>query len=233
MNEATLSADTAQVAVGGRDLATGERIGWESPGFGSDTPAYTASIAKLFIAEAYMLHAADAGAPLTPNETANLAAMLTASDNAAADVLYTSLGEDTMRACLARLGLTDTELGDDDAWGLSTTTVDDFMVLLDNLTSSGGPLPPATQTQLRGWLGNVALDQRWGIGEVGDDAEMKDGWLPLGDEDGWVINSVGSVTADDGHRLNLVVLSTGWETKDEGTEACTDLARNLVDVLGR
>ncbi|MCZ9345625.1 class A beta-lactamase-related serine hydrolase, partial [Streptomyces sp. TRM76130] len=217
-------ADGTQVSVAVLDPETGEGASYGDGAFD------TASIVKVDILATLLLQAQDAGRSLTSAERAYATAMIENSDNTSATALWRSIGgADGLDAANERLGLTGTEGGDGDLWGLTTTTAADQLLLLQQVFESDSALTEASRTYLQDLMGHIAADQDWGVSAAGSSAALKNGWLPRSATGLWVINSIGRVTVD-GRDLLVAALSQGNATKAAGISLVEAAARTAVSV---
>ena len=209
------------------DLAGGARAAYAS----SERTYDTASIVKVDVLAALLLQAEDAGRALTAREKAYAVDMIERSDNAAATALWETIGRaDGLDAANERLGLTRTSGGDGPLWGLTQTTAEDQLALLQQVFGHGSVLSADARTYIGELMGNVEADQAWGVSAAGD-AALKNGWLPRSSTGLWDINSVGRVTDGDGRRYLVAVLSDGHTTKDTGIALVEAVARAAVCVV--
>lgn len=157
----------------------------------------------------------------------------TASDNAAAEQLWTYLGEpetaaSQVQAVLRSAGDVDTSVQSQRVrppfsafgqtkWSLTNQAL--FMAALPCLDHSD---------ELLALMGQVAEGQRWGIGSVGLPAQFKGGWGP--DQDGgYLVRQMGIVTLANGSRIGLALASEPADGRFEtGTANLTALARWAV-----
>ncbi|MFK0118342.1 serine hydrolase [Streptomyces sp. NPDC090994] len=219
-------ADGTLMSVAVLDPETGE-----SAAYGDGT-FDTASIVKVDILATLLLQAQDAGRSLTSAERTYATAMIENSDNASATALWRAIGgADGLDAANERFGLTGTEGGDGDLWGLTTTTAADQLVLLQQVFGSDSVLTPASRTYLQGLMERIADDQDWGVSAAGSSAALKNGWLPRSTTGLWVINSIGRVTVD-GRELLVAALSQGNTTKAAGISLVEAAAKAAVSVCG-
>ncbi|RFU83429.1 hypothetical protein DY218_27780 [Streptomyces triticagri] len=197
-----------------------------------DTPYVTASLAKTGILAALLLRTQDEARSPTRAELDTATAMITTSDNAAAGTLWRTIGEATgFDAAAGRLGLTQTTGGADGYWGLTRTTARDQLTLLQAVFGPGrGVLDDASRAVARGLLGSVTPGQDWGVSAAGDEAELKNGWLPRTATGLWVVNSAGRVTTGGRHFL-ISVLSDGHPTLESGIEAVETASRTALRAL--
>jgi len=207
---------------------------------GDDTPYDTASIVKLDILAALLLHAQDAGRPLTARERALAEPMIEHSDNAAANALWRRIGgAPGLEAANRRLGLRATEGGPGHRWGLTRTTAWDQIRLLraifDDPEPGGGTpaLHPGSRRYIRTLMSRVAPEQAWGVSAAsGSATALKNGWLRRSTTGLWDVNSVGRITAG-GHRYLVAVLSDGSATMDEGVAMVERAAKAAVASAAR
>ena len=224
LDELVDPASTGHVSIAAMDLATGRSFA-----YASSAPIHTASVVKLDVLETLLLQAQDTGRRITP-ETARLATqMMDNSDNDATTQLWSVVGgARAVAAANARLGAHATHL-DDAHWGMSTTCAADQVALLGALARPG-PLGPAARSYATGLLTHVEDDQRWGISAAGDPnavTGLKNGWLPLDDDRGWIINSVGVTTV--AHQpLLLAVLTEHQPSQEAGIGLVETIARTAA-----
>ncbi|MEU6094712.1 serine hydrolase [Streptomyces sp. NPDC047079] len=219
--------DGADVAVAVMESDSGERAVY------GDGTFDTASIVKVDILATLLLQAQDAGRHLTAQERTYATAMIENSDNASASALWTAIGQaDGLDTANKRFGLTDTAGGDGALWGLTRTTAADQLALLQQVFGDTSQLSKASRGYLRGLMGDIAEDQRWGVSAAADGAQwaLKNGWLPRSTTGLWDINSIGRVTAG-GHRCLVVALSNGNSTKAKGVLLVEAAARAAVSVF--
>ena len=202
---------TGHVSIAALDLATGRSFA-----YGSGTPIHAASVVKLDVLETLLLQAQAAGRRLTPDVARSATQMMENSDNDAATRLWGVVGgAEGIAAANVRLGTHCTHL-DDEHWGTSTTCAADQVALLGALVRPG-PLGPAARSYASDLLTHVEDDQRWGISAAADPdaaAGLKNGWLPLDDDDGrWIVNSVGVTTV--AHEPVLLAVLTEHQPSEE------------------
>ncbi|MFD7294464.1 serine hydrolase [Streptomyces sp. NPDC059897] len=220
--------------AGGVSVAVLDETAGTRASYASGPGTYdTASIVKVDVLAASLLRAQDEGRAPTARERAYAAAMIQNSDNDATTVLWKELGGAAgLDAANERLGLTATSGGADGLWGLTQTTADDQLALLEQVfgVSEGPVLAEAARAYVQGLMGNVRGDQVWGVSAAGDGAELKNGWLPRGTTGLWVVNSIGRVRVE-GRRYLLAVVSHGSATKDAGIALVEGVARAAVPVV--
>jgi hypothetical protein len=222
--------DGAEVSVAVLDLESGASAAYGDGSFD------TASIVKVDILAALLLQAQDAGRELTAAEKSYAADMIENSDNTAASALWRAIGKaDGLGTANERLGLTDTVGGEGMYWGLTQTTAADQLTLLRQVFGDDGEdseLSADARAYLQGLMGQIAVDQQWGVSAAADGSAwaLKNGWLPRTATGLWDINSIGRVRVD-GHDCLVAVVSDGNSTKTKGVSLVEAAARAAVSVL--
>ena len=214
---------TGRAAVGVTDQATGVTAVYHG------TESFdTASIVKADILAVLLLQLQQAGASIGAADRQLAARMIEDSDNAAASALWAVVGEGPgLKAGNAALGLNQTVPGPGGYWGLTTTTITDQLRLLAVLTSARSPLSAAARGYELSLMRDVEAGQNWGItkaASTGTRPAVKNGWLPVGPQGLWVINSIG-VLRHDGQRLLVAVLSSGQPAEAAGISQVQAAAR--------
>ncbi|WP_419997849.1 serine hydrolase [Streptomyces boninensis] len=226
---AALPVPSGRYALAVTDLTTGDTA---THGGGTYD---TASIAKVDILAALLLKAQDAHRKLSASETRLAEAMITRSDNDAADALWQSIGGAAgLAAANKRLGLTDTDPGSGGHWGLTRTTAADQLRLLKAVFTTDSPLTRASRAVLDDLMCRVVPDQRWGIsaavtGAADGSVALKNGWLPRTATGRWDVNSIGRAQRA-GHTYLIAVLSDGHTTRQHGIETVEHAAETAVDA---
>lgn len=172
----------------------------------------------------------------------DLTAMITQSDNSAADRLYAIMGKAApMQDLEVRYGLTQTTT--DRGWGTTLTSSADQAKLLNQVIGKQeSPLPEAQREVLGTLMKSVVPEQAWGAGTnipAGWSAAVKNGWYqsvpgdipPVGL---WRINTVGLVSdAVNTPRWILTAYSNEWPSQSAGISAWNDLSALLSGALGK
>jgi len=155
-----------------------------------------ASIAKVDILATALYEAQQRGTTLSPLEQELAAGAIEHSDNDDAQALWQiDGGNPAIAAFNARVGMTQTILDPQGAWGLYESTARDQIRLLQHIALHNDVLSDASRKFELDLMHNVEADQGWGVsGGVLQPARvaLKNGWLPVGP--GWEINSIGQVT---------------------------------------
>ncbi|QJT00585.1 serine hydrolase [Streptomyces asoensis] len=226
MKSVTVPGDAA-VSAAVLDLDSGDDATYGESAFD------TASIVKVDILATLLLQAQDADRYLTAAEKTYATAMIENSDNDSASALWRIIGKaEGLDAANERFGLTDTAGGDDMLWGLTQTTAADQLILLRQVFGDDSELSEASRTYLQGLMGQIAVDQRWGVSAAADGSSwaLKNGWLARSTTGLWDINSIGRVTVD-GHDCLVAVLSNGNATQTAGISLVEQVARAAVSTL--
>ena len=208
-----------------------------------DGPAQDeASVVKVDILET-LLSASD-GTGLSSDNQGLAEQMIDDSDNDAATGLwYAAGGTAGLAAYNDRAGLTRTTPSACvvcadfpwPGWGLTTTVPDDQITLLKQLIKPGPLLTAAERQYALSLLENVTPDQAWGVSggvPAGVTVALKNGWLPLNDDNtDWQINSEGWVSGD-GRDYLISVLTTGNPTEQYGIDTINGLSSLIWTALG-
>jgi hypothetical protein len=219
--------DGAEVSAAVLDPDSGDSASYGEGAFD------TASIVKVDILATLLLQAQDADRHLTAQEKSYATTMIENSDNTSASALWRIIGKaDGLDAANERLGLTDTAGGDDMLWGLTQTTAADQLTLLQQVFGDDSKLSEASRTYLQGLMGQIAVDQHWGVSAAADGSgwALKNGWLARTATGLWDINSIGRVTVD-GHDYLVAVLSKGNSTQAKGIALAEAAAKAAVSVF--
>jgi hypothetical protein len=223
------AASVPEFSVAVLDRKTGQRYAFR----GSERYE-AASVVKVQVLACLLLEAQEDDRDLTPTELSLAKRMIRYSDNDATTALFSRLGRAPgVTRSNKRLGLTETRVSS--AWGLTQTTVNDQVRLLDELVDEDGPLDPESRRLALKLMAGVDDDQDWGVPVVakpGETAIVKNGWLPRTSEGGrWIINSVGRVTGDD-LDVSIAVLSHGHRSMPGGisvVEKAAKLTRRYLE----
>ncbi|MFD4606273.1 serine hydrolase [Streptomyces sp. NPDC058464] len=198
--------------------------------YGDDTPYDTASIVKVDILAAMLLHARDHRRDLTARESAEAEVMIRDSDNTAASALWRAIGEAPgLESANKRLGLTSTQGGPGGRWGLTRTTAADQIRLLRAVFGAGPtPLDAASRSRIDTLMTEIAADQSWGVSAAADSGwALKNGWLMRTTTGLWDINSIGRITTG-GHHYLVAVLSNGNTSMADGVNLVERAVRTAV-----
>jgi hypothetical protein len=218
-----LAHRTGRLAVGITDLSTGVTATYHS-----HQAFHTASIVKADILATLLLQLQRQHAGLSLEEQDLATAMIEESDNGAANELWYTIGATAGLAAGDRvLRLRHTAPGQDDLWGLTSTTVPDQLRLLSDLVSRRSPLTGASRRYELTLMRGVEPGENWGVTAAASRQTrpaVKNGWLPDGPLGLWVINSIG-VISHHGQRLLVAVLSSGQRSEQTGINQVQAAAR--------
>ncbi|WP_372352001.1 serine hydrolase [Streptomyces sp. KL116D] len=220
-----------EVSVAVLDVAGGARAAYAS----GDGTYDTASIVKVDVLAALLLRAQDEGRELTAREKAYATTMIENSDNAATTALWDVIGRAAgLDAANRRLGLSGTSGGDGSLWGLTQTTAQDQLTLLQQVfgVADDPVLSADSRGYVQGLMANVESDQTWGVSAAGDGdgSALKNGWLRRSTTGLWDINSVGRVTVG-GTDCLVAVVSNGSTTKETGIALVEAVAAAAAAVV--
>jgi beta-lactamase class A len=204
-------------------------------GFNDDVAFPLASVVKLHIMLAY-LSAVGEDIEVNGDELLYLEAMISYSDNYAAEVIWQALGGfDSVQWMLNSSGLPEALPGLGGEWGTVGDSPANVSRLLGRLVA-GDVLSLRNTGIALGLLDLVESGQRWGItaglSEEDTHVYMKDGWYP--GEEGWRVNSAGVVVPVDGRApYVLVIFSDGAGTYDHGLETVEWVAALINAFMAR
>ncbi|WP_245765600.1 serine hydrolase [Nonomuraea jiangxiensis] len=193
-----------------KDLATG-RVYRYHPG----ERMITASSAKVQILLALLLRTPWKKLPKAVRHDAEQ--MIRYSDNHAADRLWLRIGGATgFTEAGRRFGLKHTHgvpgsCVDLYCWGITRTSAEDQVRLMQALVSRKSPLSKKERDQVLRLMGTVVDGQDWGVSAAacgGDRVALKNGWLKRVSNKLWATISVGLVRSD-GHDYAIAVLTEG------------------------
>lgn len=182
-----------------------------------------ASIVKVLTLVTVCYRAQAAGRDLSAWEKSQASSMIRYSDNTAASNLWNSVGGAPAAQAMAnRVGMKQTVAKS--AWGLTTTSAYDQMLLMNEICWEGRVLRGSYRGQIIQLMGQVSPDQRWGVGSVGT-SQVKNGWLPYNGQ--WRINSIGHVSG--GPRSYTLAIIQRTPTMGAGT----NIANQVADTIYR
>ncbi len=221
--------DDGQVAVAVDDLSSGADAAY------SGTQEFmTASIVKVDILATLLYQAQQSGQPLTPETEALATTMIENSNDDAASELYDEAGGAVgIDQANQVFGLGATTVGTAGYWGLTSTTVDDQILLLRQVFTRPSVLTVESQDYIQDLMSQVEADQLWGVpaaADAGTPFMVKNGWLPSGTTGLWEINSIGEVVHD-GQRMLIAVLSEGNATEDSGISLVQTVAEAAAGAM--
>jgi beta-lactamase class A len=196
----------------------------------------TASVLKVEVMAGILLRAQSQGRPLSAQERSLILPMITESQDAPTNVLWSSLGGAAgMTALDSVFGMTGTtQVGPE--WGVTVTTARDQIQLLRQvLLGDFGPIGLSYRADAFGYMTSVIPAQRWGI-----TAGVPAGWT-VANKNGfatsvccaWRINSTGVVYDPSGGGYAIAILSDGWPDQPTGVNAVETVSRAVAANLAR
>jgi hypothetical protein len=205
---------TDQAAAGGATLSVGilDRKTHELLSNGNTQIIGTASVAKLFIADDLLLQVSKGQMQLSPDDVRAFDAMLSSSDDGAADVFWNrSGGSDIINRVTARYGLRSTTAPYNGHWDVTLSTASDLVRYYDKLLGNGGGLPADQADKIINDLsqstptGVDGYPQRFGIpdGLFASPVAVKQGWFCCWDSGDQLHLSTGVIGSD--HRYVMTI----------------------------
>ena len=208
-------------------VAVYDTVGRRWFGYRQRSEHQMASVVKVTILATLLRQQQEGQITLSAGDRELMRRMIEVSDNDAATALWNRAGGDDGIAAFAKLaGMWETE--PQAAWGLTTTTAPDQVILLRLLALPNPILDEGSRASALALLDNVDPSQRWGIDAgipPGVTVAIKDGWLGIPGE-GWIVNSIGYVNGA-GRRYVIAVLSDHGPGYDYGI-ATIEHASQLV-----
>jgi Beta-lactamase enzyme family len=208
------------------DIAFAVRFAGGFYGFRPDHSEWSASVVKAMLLVAYLDRPAVASRPLSGRERAVLAAMITRSDNDAADAIDSVVGARGLRGIARRAGMSAFAPAEP-IWGESQITARDqtrFFLRVDSLVAA------RHRAFAMDLLASVVPSQRWGVGEVaprGWKLYFKGGW---GAGTGLVDNQVALLTRGCA-RVSVAVLTMHDGSHAYGKQTLRGLFARLLGGL--
>ena len=164
-------------------------------------------------------------------QSQDLTQAITASDNAAAERLWTALGAgaNAAQASTAQLrgaGDTQTQVQAQRLRSGFTAFGQTQWALTDQARFAGGMACVAPGRQVLELMGQVVAGQRWGLGSTASPARFKAGWGPgvtAGAGDGWLDRQMGILTV--GGKPVAVAMATTAANHETGIQNLSAIAR--------
>jgi hypothetical protein len=136
----------------------------------------SASVVKSMLLAAELQRLAQAGEPVDAATGALLTAMITSSDNDAADQIYARVGDAGLQRVAEQAGMSSFTVAGH--WGSAQITAADMALMFGDLD---GVLAGPHRSYALGLLGSVVPEQSWGIPAAAGErwaVRFKGGWLP-------------------------------------------------------
>ncbi|MGI5273708.1 serine hydrolase [Nonomuraea sp. CA-218870] len=229
-----LATRPGPVAALVKDLTTGRVYGYRPR-----RPMITASTAKVQILMALLLRTPWQKLPAAVRRDAG--AMIRYSDNHAADRLWPRIGAASgFTAAGRKLGLRHTEgvpgtCVDLYCWGITRTSAEDQVRLVQALVSERSPLRAADRGRVLRLMGEVVDGQDWGISAArcrGDRVALKNGWLKRVSTERWAVVSAGLIRGG-GHDYAIAVLTEGGPEVGYGIATVEGVAERIMKSFRR
>lgn len=191
----------------------------------------TASAAKVQILMALLLKKPWSGLSKADRHAADV--MIRHSDNKAADRLWLKIGGASgFTRAGSKFGLKHTAGVPGDCldlycWGITRTSADDQVRLMDALVRAKSPLRGDDRRQVRRLMGEVVDGQDWGVSAgacKGGHTELKNGWLKRVSTKKWAVVSVGLIDA----RYAVAVLTEGSAQAADGIATVEGVVRRIM-----
>lgn len=195
----------------------------------------TASVVKVDILATLLLQAQDQGRRLSAEERAQSAAMIRKSDNDSTSALWTRIGSARgLDAANERLGLTQTHGGEGTVWGITQTTAEDQIRLLQSVFGDKSPLSEVSRAYVQDLMQHVVKSQAWGVSAAADSGTtaLKNGWLRRTRTQKWDVNSIGRIRHE-GRVYLMAVLLNGCSTQEVGISIVEQAARASATAFAR
>ena len=190
---------------------------------GGETTFGSASAVKALLLAAELRRLDAEGAPLDRATRDALRAMITYSDNDAADTTYYRVGDSGLADVAARAGMESFSVAD--YWSNAQITAEDmarFFWRLDAVFDGAHP------EFAKGLLGSVVEEQRWGIPAAAGDhwsVRFKGGWRST------ALGELAHQAAElrrDGERISIAVLTDAQPSQAYGQETIRGIADRLL-----
>ena len=182
-----------------------------------------ASVVKAMVLAAELRRLADAGAEIDSGTDSLLSAMITYSDNGAADAVYARVGDPGLVAVAERAGMTGFRIYGH--WGNAQITARDMALFFADLDEA---FPKRFRDYAKGLLGSVIASQSWGIPVAAGErwgARFKGGWLP----DHALVHQAAELRERGGPRqISLAILTDEQPSHAYGVETVEGVAARLL-----
>jgi hypothetical protein len=182
-----------------------------------------ASTVKAMLLAAEIRRLKQAGAGLDPPTDSLLTAMITWSDNDAADAIYARVGDGGLLGIARRAGMTRFTVAGH--WGNAQVAAGDLARFFGDLDRV---LVRRYREYAKGLLGSIVESQRWGIPAAAGDrwaVRFKGGWLP----DHALAHQAAELRERHGPReLSIAVLTDDMPSFDYATDTVREVADRLL-----
>jgi hypothetical protein len=166
-----------------------------------------------------------------PEVTQTMTAAITESDNAAAELLWASLGDPTVAAQKVEKVLREaddqTEVQSQRVRPPFTAFGQTIWSLTEQAKFISFAVCDSRDQSIFTLMGRIEKNQRWGLGNIAE-ARFKGGWGPKITGD-YLVRQIGVMPAPGGMTAVAVAVEPASGSLDDGTEALTDVASWLFD----
>ena len=187
----------------------------------------SASVVKAMLLAAEMRRLKHAGQAVDSSTDSVLTAMITVSDNGAADTIYDRVGDAGLNAVAKRAGMTRFTVAG--YWGNAQIAAADMARFFGDLDRQ---FPRRFREYAKGLLGSVTESQSWGIPAAAGKrwaVRFKGGWLP----DHALVHQAAELRERKGAReLAIVVLTDAQPSFTYGIETVRGVAERLLSRDG-
>ena len=193
-------------------------------GFRDAMPFQSASVTKSMLLAAYLDRVGEGDLDSAAED--QLRAMITYSDNDAADAVYATVGDPGLEQVADRVGMRDFDPAGywSEAW-ITARDMARFMWRLEHRS-----LAPAHRELALELLAGIVPEQRWGIPAAAGDAWsawFKGGWRPSAA--GSLVHQA-ALLRDGNRRLAIAVLTDAQPSHTYGTETVRGIAQRLLGI---
>lgn len=198
----------------------------------------TLSIVKVLIMATVLRRCQERKVNLTKTQAEQAYAMITRSDNDAANALLTWAGVSNVRRVAGLYDLTSTVIqggttaGASNWWGYSTTTARDQLRLIHDVIWGTSVITVANREYLKRLMAQVTPTQRWGVCApplpTSNAWNTKNGWGPR--TGGYRLNSVGHISGN-GRDYVAVILSRAPEGYYYGRDTVNGISKILYAAM--
>ncbi len=182
----------------------------------------SASLVKAMLLAAETRRLADQ--PIDADTDSLLRAMVTSSDNDAADAVYARVGDAGLNAVAKRAGMSRYTVAGH--WGNSQIAAGDMALIFADLD---GAFPVRHRAYAKGLLGSVVAEQSWGIPEAAGNrwaVRFKGGWLP----EKALVNQAAELHERNGPReLSIAVLTDAQPSHEYGVATVRGVTQRLLE----
>jgi hypothetical protein len=199
-----------------------------------NTLIWAGSTPKLAFALALREWARSRGTTLDATTTTQIAAMLSVSDNQAADTLWNRYATSDPTAWMARFhgfGMTTATYVDTfpKRWGFVKCSAQDLVGLMDYILTKADPADRAYLVNAMRTVGDI---QHWGVWGAGPSLQpgVKDGWSVEKDagKEHWITATVGFAGPNERYSIGAMYHQLpGGDSIDEGVHTLTDLVATV------